>query len=177
MTSSCNVDGNEHLKLRWGIFYQGWGGGHYSPLLICRAAITPAKYEYGTAKVNNVNRNSFKSQKINKRNKLVQWNPPGTICTLSRSLNRIYMDSCCNILTKFSSLVALEVVKMPTFPFQCTWALNLRALKFQHCIILQWIGKIFCVEFQRYPLKFHTKNLTQTLKDVHFIQMLKFKSS
>ena len=27
------------------------------------------------------------------------------------------------------------------------------------------MGKIFCVEFQRVPLKFHTKYLTHTLKD------------
>ena len=35
--------------------------------------------------------------------------------------------------------------------------------------IFQCMGKIFCVEFQRYPLKFHSKYLTHTLKDVHFI--------
>ena len=28
------------------------------------------------------------------------------------------------------------------------------------------MGKIFCMEFQRYPLKFHTKYLTHTLKDM-----------
>ena len=32
------------------------------------------------------------------------------------------------------------------------------------------MGKIFCVEFQRIPLKFHTKYLTHTLKDMIFIQ-------
>ena len=32
------------------------------------------------------------------------------------------------------------------------------------------MGKIFCVEFQRYPLKFHTKYLAHTLKDAIFIQ-------
>ena len=50
--------------------------------------------------------------------------------------------------------------------------LNPRALKISmlyenrlfHCL-----GEIFCVEFQREPLKFHTKYLTHTLKDVHFI--------
>ena len=31
--------------------------------------------------------------------------------------------------------------------------------------IFQCMGKIFCVIFQRYPLKFHTKYLTHTLKD------------
>ena len=38
--------------------------------------------------------------------------------------------------------------------------------------IFQCMGKIFCVEFQRFPLKFHTKYLTHTLKDVHFIRKL-----
>ena len=35
--------------------------------------------------------------------------------------------------------------------------------------IFQCMCKIICVEFQREPLKFHTKYLTYTLKDVHFI--------
>ena len=63
--------------------------------------------------------------------------------------------------------------------------LNLRALKFSpvnKIYIFQCIGKIFYVEFQRYPLKFHTKYLTHTLKDMIFIQhwnlrALRFKSS
>ena len=58
--------------------------------------------------------------------------------------------------------------------------LNLRALKFSpvnKIHIFQCMGKIFCVEFQRYPLKFHTKYLTQTLKDMIFIQHWNFKSS
>ena len=47
--------------------------------------------------------------------------------------------------------------------------LNLRALKISKLhknYIFQCMGKIFCVEFQRVPLKFHTKYLTHTLKDV-----------
>ena len=58
--------------------------------------------------------------------------------------------------------------------------LNLRALKISKLHknhILQCMGKIFCVEFQRFPLKFHTKYLTHTLKDVDFIHIWKFKSS
>ena len=45
--------------------------------------------------------------------------------------------------------------------------LNLRALKFSpvnKMHIFQCMGKIFCVEFQRGPLKFHTKYLAHTLK-------------
>ena len=58
--------------------------------------------------------------------------------------------------------------------------LNLRALKisiFYKNHIFQCMGKILCVEFQRVPLKFHTKYLTHTLKDVDFIHRWKFKSS
>ena len=58
--------------------------------------------------------------------------------------------------------------------------LNLRALKFSplnKIHIFQCMGTIFCVEFQRYPLKFHTKYLTHTLKGTIFIQHWNFKSS
>ena len=58
--------------------------------------------------------------------------------------------------------------------------LNLRALKISMLYknrIFQCMGMIFCVEFQRYPLKFHSKYLTHTLKDVYFIRSWKFKSS
>ena len=34
-------------------------------------------------------------------------------------------------------------------------------------IMFQCIGKIFCEEFQRYPMKFHPKHLTHAKKDVH----------
>ena len=58
--------------------------------------------------------------------------------------------------------------------------LNLRALKISMVYknhIFQCMGKIFCVEFQRVPLKFHTKYLTHTLKDIDFIHRWRFKSS
>ena len=58
--------------------------------------------------------------------------------------------------------------------------LNLRALKFSpvdKIYIFQCMGKIFCVEFQRYPLKFHSKYFTHTLKDIDIIHRWKFKSS
>ena len=54
--------------------------------------------------------------------------------------------------------------------------LNPRALKFSYVNkihMFQCMGKIFCVEFQRVTLKFHTKYLTHylwhTLKDASFI--------
>ena len=58
--------------------------------------------------------------------------------------------------------------------------LNLRALKFSpvnKIHIFQRMVKIFCVVFQRYPLKFHTKYLTHTLKDMIFIQHWNFNRS
>ena len=58
--------------------------------------------------------------------------------------------------------------------------LNLRALKISMLYkihIFQCMGKIFCVEFERVPLKFHTKYHTHTLKDVDFIHGWNFKSS
>ena len=58
--------------------------------------------------------------------------------------------------------------------------LNLRVLKISILHknpIFQRMNKIFCVEFQRVPLKFHTKYLTHTLKDTDFIHKWRFKSS
>ena len=63
--------------------------------------------------------------------------------------------------------------------------LNLQALKFSPANkihIFQCMVKIFCVEFQRVPLKFHTKYLTHTLKDailydVEILRALRSKSS
>ena len=49
---------------------------------------------------------------------------------------------------------------------------NLRALEISMLYknhIFQCMGMIFCVELQRVPLKFYTKYLTHTLKDVDFI--------
>ena len=58
--------------------------------------------------------------------------------------------------------------------------LNLGALQISMLYknyIFQCMGMLFCVEFQRLPLKFHAKYLTDTLKDVDFIPRWKFKSS
>ena len=43
--------------------------------------------------------------------------------------------------------------------------------------IFHCMGKRFCVEFQREPLKFHIKCLTHTLKETIFIWCWKFRSS
>ena len=63
--------------------------------------------------------------------------------------------------------------------------LNLRALNFSlvnKIHIFQCMCQIFCVEFQRYPLKFHTKYRTHTLKDmilknIELLRVLRFKIS
>ena len=58
--------------------------------------------------------------------------------------------------------------------------INLRALEVSHLNrlhIFHCKGKIFSIEFQRVPLKFRTKYLTNTLKDAIFIQYWKFETS
>ena len=60
----------------------------------------------------------------------------------------------------------ITLIKGPGGRFKNTYELlNLRALKISKLHknhIFQCMGKIFCVEFQRVPLKFHTKYLTHT---------------
>ena len=60
------------------------------------------------------------------------------------------------------------------------WELfDLRTLKFstvfRNCVF-QYMGKIFCVEFQKGPLKFHTKCLTHILNDMYVIENWTFRS-
>ena len=66
-------------------------------------------------------------------------------------------------------------------PFKNAYELvNVGALKsslLNKLHIFQYMGKIFYVEFQRYPLKFHIKHLTHTLKNMIFLQCWKFTSS
>ena len=79
------------------------------------------------------------------------------------------------------ALMSVTCDILPGGRFNNTYELlNLRALKFSpvdKIYIFQCMDQIFCVEFQRYTLKFHTKYLTHTLKDMIFIQYLNFKSS
>ena len=74
-----------------------------------------------------------------------------------------------HILCKWHTVVKVPLHRGPGWHFRNAYEfVNLRSLKFslyENCIF-QCMGKIFCVEFQRYPLKFHTKFLTHTLKDV-----------
>ena len=69
--------------------------------------------------------------------------------------------------------------------FQITYELlNLRALEFSSVNKIhtfQYMGKTSYVELQRYPLKFHTKYLTHTLKDmilynIEILRAHRFKS-
>ena len=89
-------------------------------------------------------------------------------------------------LTMWYEIPSLPQLVTPSYDysgerFRNTYQLlNLRALKISTLYknrIFQCMGKIFCVEFQRVPLKFHTKYLTHTLNDMIFIQHLNFKSS
>ena len=55
-----------------------------------------------------------------------------------------------------------------SYHFSCQ-LLNSRPIKFKHLNeipIIQCMGRIFCVEFQSVALKFHTKYLTHTLKNM-----------
>ena len=57
--------------------------------------------------------------------------------------------------------------------------LNLRALKISMLYknhIFQYMGMIFCVEFQRVPSKLHRNYLTDTLKGVVFVYRWKFRA-
>ena len=76
---------------------------------------------------------------------------------------------------------SMPVSPVPGDRFKNTYELlNVRALTFscQNKIhIFQCMGKIFCAEFQRVPLKFHTKYLALTLKGTILIQCWNSKSS
>ena len=95
----------------------------------------------------------------------------------------IMIKLCCYVIqcTRYLWGTSQGMSGGPWGRFKNTYELlNLRALKFSYVNkihIFQCMGKIFCVEFQRYPLKFHTKYLTHTLKDMIFMQFLNFKSS
>ena len=62
-----------------------------------------------------------------------------------------------------------------TYELVNLWAHKFSLINKLH--IFQCAGKILCVEFQRKPLKFHTKYLAHSLKETIFIQYRKFKSS
>ena len=112
------------------------------------------------------------------------------ICKTEKITLKIFRISELNILTmgckdmwkadENSTRLTLPAQR-PGRHFKNTYELlNLRALKISMSYknhIFQCMGQIFCVEFQRYPLKFHTKYLTHTLKDIIFIQHQNFKSS
>ena len=105
------------------------------------------------------------------------------------SLCHFFVSIWCRLL-KFTLMRDKDIYSMYTVSYLLvTWGghfkntyklLNPRAMKVStryRNSIFQYMGKIFCVEFQREPLKFCTKSLTLTLKDVYFIQTCNFKSS
>ena len=99
-----------------------------------------------------------------------------------RSFPMKYRQACalfCSVL--FSYMFICTHICVLGGRFKNTYELlNLRALQFSYVNkihIFQCMGTIFCVAFQRYPLKFHTKYLTHTLKYMIFMQFWNFKSS
>ena len=99
----------------------------------------------------------------------------------SKSFSIALKNALLHNFTLTLSLVAMHIFRLPGGRFKKVYELlNLRALKFlpvNKMHIFQCMDKIFCVEFQREPLKFHTKYLSHTLKDAIFIQHWNFKSS
>ena len=103
--------------------------------------------------------------------KLITWMPSNN--TYWRTPTRWRNSKC-------GSYKVMFMLDFPGGHFKNTYELlNLRSLKISMLYkdhIFQCMSMIFCVEFQRVPLKFHTKYLTHTLKD-DFIHRWKFKSS
>ena len=79
-------------------------------------------------------------------------------------------SSCCSMCVRWTPGGAFQ---------KLLWALESKSPNFHLCIKPTSfnMGKIFCVEFQRYPLKFQTKYVTYTLKDMILIQHWNFKRS
>ena len=101
--------------------------------------------------------------------------------------NMYHMLMTCKFIVKTVAHLFLWLMwSTPGVFFKNTYELlNPRALKIsmlhKNCIS-QCMGKIFCMEFQREPLKFHTKYLIHTLKDVllftgEILRALRFRSS
>ena len=120
----------------------------------------------------------------------VKWTtgslPVRVRCRMSfmfKVLSRVCLSHCCAVC----SMGYIQRAKYGMYfvssggHFKNTYKLlNIRGLKnsilYKNCIF-QCVGKIFCVEFQSCPLKFHIKYLAHTLKGVYFIRWWKFKSS
>ena len=111
--------------------------------------------------------------------------PSFLVCELKLGYRPLKLDPNCRLLShmtvEYDENAEGTSSMLPGERFKNAYELlNLRALKIPMLYknrIFQCMGKIFCVEFQRVPLKFHTKNLTHTLKDVNFIHRWNFKSS
>ena len=87
-------------------------------------------------------------------------------------INQHCLSKClcfCSVSRMFLQVIQ-TVFPRPWGRFKNAYKLiNLRAVKFSllnKLYIFQCMGKIFCVEFQRVPLKFHTQYFTHTLKDI-----------
>ena len=108
-----------------------------------------------------------------------QWSKPdgyGKISQCITTTKHSKAKTVCIFLGIYYTILGCNYSSMDILPggrFKNTnELLNLRALKFSpvnKIHLFQCMGKIFCVEFQRYPLKFHTKYLTHTLKDMIFV--------
>ena len=110
------------------------------------------------------------------------------ICTTFKRLRFFSIPSFPNMIRALSTTHEGEVLHDDVMTwklfhttgghFKNTYELwNLRALKFSlgnKIHIFRCMGKIFCVEFQRYPLKFHNKTSYPYIERYDFYTTLKF---
>ena len=120
------------------------------------------------------------------RNCARQWTPARVFNTGSeisprRNIHKFrqLLQYTCSIIGHGSAAFNRTTKQVP-YPWTLSYIspshCNLFKMLYKSCIS-QCMDKIFCVEFQSVPLKFRTKYLTHTLKDVDFIHRWKFKSS
>ena len=83
----------------------------------------------------------------------------------------------CQNQTGIKSIALALVISCSREAFKQHLRLALKFSRLNEIHIFQCIRKIFWVEFQRKPLKFHTKYFTRTLKDIISIQYWNSKSS
>ena len=86
-----------------------------------------------------------------------------------------------DVIMGYWQMLGESLTWVPGERFQNTYELlSVRALENSILYknqILHCVSKIFCVEFQRVHLKFHSKYLTRTLKNDNFIQCWTCQSS
>ena len=101
------------------------------------------------------------------------------MCICIKNYLPVCFSTCCECVNCFGHVfITLRAVACPSF-VSCPPD---QALRIHMAVIFQCMRKIFCVEFQRVPLKFYIKYLPHTLKETslyngEIVRALRFKSS